>query len=171
MNYYTPELEEFHIGFEYEAYEEGYEYKVKLVKEQPEIELQVLSEPVQVVGWVKHTYQLDDFITLIDGEISTYVPEVRVKYLDEQDIKDLGWKIVGDSPSPFTGKSLMTYKIVNEVGFNTGKDCYLVTTDTNQIEISIFEYSSYGGSESKLLFDIKNKSELKRLMKQLGIIT
>lgn len=169
MKYYQPELEEFHLGFEYEEYSQGYQYDVKLLTENPEVQLQILSEPQLTEGWVKRIYNQDDFIILEDGEISTYVPEVRVKHLDEQDIQDLGWKVAGESKSPFTDMIYTTFKITNEVGFNTGSDYYLVLTENNRIEITVFEYSSYGGDKGNLFFNIKNKSELRKLMKHLGI--
>lgn len=169
MKYYTPELEEFHVGFEYEEYSQGYQYDVKLLTEKPDIQLRILSEPELVTDWVKRVYKLDSFVTEIDGEISTYIPEVRVKYLDEQDIKDLGWELQGESPSPYTGRPLKTFKITKEIGFNTGSDYFLETTDSIKIMITIFEYSSYSGGKEEMSFTIKNKSELRKLMKQLGI--
>lgn len=151
MKYYQPELEEFHVGFEYEIFEDW--------DIQPE------------KTWHSQIYGSHGINPENMGYVSPNVlKDIRVKYLDEQDIKDLGWELQGETPSPYTGKPLKTFKITKQVGFNTGSDYYLETTDSNKIMITIFEYSSYGGGKEEMSFTIKNKSELKKLMKQLGII-
>lgn len=144
MKYYTPELEEFHVGFEYEFYHPS-------------------------KSWITCRFGEPDDWSLQDIQDEIEEQKVRVKYLDEQDIKDLGWELQGETPSPYTGKPIKTFKINNEIGFNTGSDYYLVLTENNRIEITVFEYSSYGGDKGNLFFTIKNKSELRKLMKQLGI--
>ena len=60
--YYTPELEEFHIGFEYEWLNENNE-------------------------WIKETSPTE--ITIKDFNKQTY--GLRVKYLNKEDIESLGW--------------------------------------------------------------------------------
>ena len=147
MKYYTPELEEFFPGFEYEEYSQGYTYDVKLLSS---TELQVLSEPVQTTEWIKRVYELQNFVTIIDGELSEYIPKVRVKYLDEQDIKDLGFESV------WLEGDVQTFS----------KNNIIVSWWINSTHIRINYTTEWQ------LFDgqIKNKNELRKLMKQLGII-
>lgn len=146
MRYYTPELEEFFPGFEYEEYSQGYTYDVKLLSS---TELQVLSEPVQTTEWIKRVYELQDFVTIIDGELSEYIPKVRVKYLDEQDIKDLGWQQYENYPTQYYLKdSDFTWTLVDF------EDFINIETSSRHVNFNV---------------TIKNKSELKKLMKQLGI--
>lgn len=147
MKYYQPELEEFHVGFEYEFKHSDY----------PECD------------WIKYNspefnWELED-CPFGKSDLSEY----RVKYLDEQDIKDLGWKEIGSSKSPFTKMIYTTFEILKEVGFNTGTGYHLVKMENHKVKISMFEYSSYGATSEGITLFCKNKSELKRLMKQLGI--
>ena len=69
-NYYTPSLEEFHIGFEFEtSYLEDYD------------------------TWKKVTLEFDDFgFYTSTWEVDSNPTEFRVKYLDKEDIESLGWK-------------------------------------------------------------------------------
>lgn len=100
--YYTPNLEEFHVGFEYEVYDYVWSYSVQLFKRDQYV---VVSEPTPGKKWIKHTYERNQFIDP-DGEykIIDYLPDyledekIRVKYLDQQDIEELGW---GDYEPPY----------------------------------------------------------------------
>lgn len=171
MKYYTPELEEFHVGFEYEEYNQGYQYDVKLLTENPDIQLQILSEPELVTDWVKCVYELDNFISLIDGEISTYIPEVRVKYLDEQDIKDLGWEFTSTNGMVmwFHGKEEWFGKEIP--GSPLYKYwSYTLTFDSKYQSVKIECGTNNGDTDTFFEGIIKNKSELRKLMTQLGIL-
>ena len=149
--YYTPTIEEFHVGFEYEILENWDTY----------IES----------SWWPQVYGRNGSNPERLGFVSeSTLGNTRVKFLDEQDIKELGWLLQGETPSPFTGRLLKTFKITKVVGFNTGSDYYLETTDSSKIRITLFEYSSYGGGKGEVEVLVKNKSELKKLMSQLGIV-
>lgn len=68
--YYTPTIEEFHVGFEYER-------------------LWLHIEPPM---WGKETFYLNDsHIKLMQYSLSDIEPLARVKYLDQSDIESLGW--------------------------------------------------------------------------------
>ena len=70
--YYTPEIEEFHVGFmfeEYTTFDEGTYRKRK------------------IVGW------RDRYFNNLTHDIRN--KRVRVKYLDRKDIEELGWEYVG----------------------------------------------------------------------------
>ena len=144
--YYTPELEEFHVGFEFE-YNKGGD------------------------NWVKHTSGNHDFrdgiidVGVGETDDALYNPfhmgiserEFRVKHLDREDIESLGW-VSGES---------------------YGMSCYL-RTDENGVAIidgyqldfhswELVEIYQESTSDLKFSGTIKNKSELKKLLKQLGI--
>lgn len=142
--YYTPEIEEFHIDFEYEYYNE---YSNQ---------------------WVEHICDLDDFgkdeMGPYDNEstvlpIESYEGRIRVKYLDQQDIKDLGWCFVKKIHSV---PSLYTFQ---------NKHFHLdVTFGNNRTLVKIYTECNYGDEYVFFRGYIKNKSELRKIMKQVGII-
>jgi len=75
--YYTPEIEEFHVGFEYEIFED----------------FDTLPERV----WHKQVYGKNgtdpeqmDYVTPIQSMMSKF----RVKFLDQEDIENCGWEPV-----------------------------------------------------------------------------
>ena len=129
--YYTPEISEFHVGFEYEYYNEyhrpdGIWEKVGLN---------------EFDDWFVHNFEIE---------------KSRVKYLDKQDIEDLGFKEDENNSTP-DRLNLELYKN----GFTIGVVLYNVT------ELIIYKYT---GKEDVLFRGtIKNKSELKKLLKQIGI--
>lgn len=93
--YYTPDISEFHVGFEYEVFDSKYEYKVEKLSE---TKLKVLSDPITTTGWFKEAYEIDSFLYVEDSsDIKSNIPsyiendKVRVKYLDREDIESLGF--------------------------------------------------------------------------------
>lgn len=111
--YYTPEIEEFHIGFEYEQED--------------------INEGGSSLSWYKHTIGEGKDIDTLDRSEELGL-SYRVKYLDREDIESL------DLPSYI--------KITNILN--------------NLWEIIGTNARIFRG-------EIKNKSELKKLLKQLGI--
>ena len=148
--YYTPTIEEFYVGFEFEYLsgidEEGEDWSTRIFDQ---------------------LYENYDFPILDVGE--KLDDSFRVKYLDQSDIESLGWKLEYTKNSPFTGKDLNTYKVTKEYGFNTGTTYTLEQLDNNFYLIKSETYSSYGSEVYRMSFTILNKSELKKLMQQLGI--
>lgn len=66
MNYYTPDISEFHVGFEYE-------------------------HGAGKNDWFKTVFDMDDSLDEINVKLQ--LPDViRIKYLDEDDILSLGFK-------------------------------------------------------------------------------
>ena len=130
--HYTPTLDEFHIGFEFEyrTLERG-----KVVWEKT----------------VCDNYNFDsESWVVINKENLEYR---RVKFLDREDIESLGWKFNYQYPG------------LNELNFDL-KDLEL-DYDFNSHYLRIcFEGN---GDVTRFSGTIKNKSELKRLMVQLGI--
>ena len=152
LKYYTPEIEEFHVGFECE-------WQCKIREE----------------TWNKQVFDMDLIGIAYDAyehsdEDEPYSEQFRVKFLDSADIESLGWKLLETKKSDFTGKNLSTYKINIEVGFNTGEDYLLIKEDgNNNITIKINSYGSWATSSCEMKFTIKNINELKKLMQMLNI--
>lgn len=159
--YYTPELEEFHVGFEYEAYEIGYTYDVELIEEQPAV-LQILGNPIQSAAWVKKEYSLLDFSSVIDGELDAYIPEVRVKYLDIEDIESLGWKLSHEQNSQNPKGFYFTY-VFRKSGM------YLDFYPNRKDKITVHNGGHYEDYNCLFTGQVKNKSELKKLLKMIGV--
>ena len=111
--YYTPEIEEFHVGFEY----------------------RLKGEEVVRMLTTNCT---------VDTELS------EVKYLDKEDIGSLGFVFKG-------GDTHLTYHYGG----------YAITHTPSNNKINIYYYD---GSEFVNAITIKNKSELKKLLKMLGIL-
>jgi len=116
--YYTPSIEEFHVGFEYES----------------------TTSPTKEDWYKAVINNVDDLY-----DVFSY-SNARVKHLDREDIESLGWA-VGRLPwQYFDGIHNLVYLKNNKYSINHIAD-----------EVCLF----YG--------TIKNKSELKVLLKQLGI--
>jgi hypothetical protein len=122
--YYTPTIEEFHIGFEYETED--------------------LHDDLYKMVWKPQVYEGEEMRTYLTKEIED--KEIRVKYLDKEDIESLEFKYNEE------------YDCYN----STNKEGYCIEFLSDEIQITYY---------GDLLFIgiIKNKSELKKLMKQLGI--
>ena len=146
--YYTPTLKEFHIGFQYEWFNEDKEW-VKV--ESP--------EEITPEGYDEQTYGL------------------RVKYLDTDDIESLGFIKRGKTWAGYVdyeytefidGK--VPYYLRASIHVPLMDDMYkiilhrILEEDTN-----IDKAISQGESEVMFRGRIKNKSELKFLMSQVGI--
>lgn len=123
--YYTPKIEEFHVGFEYQ-----YKNKNK---------------------WLKTIFQ--------DGRSVEYHEEQRVKYLDKEDIRDLGWLLMKED------------KEIDYYSFKKDKNELIINFLDSYfgITVTIFYYIN-NNTRYSFSTPIKNKSELKKLMKQLNII-
>ncbi len=134
--YYTPKLEEFHIGFEYEIKENNGYRKIIFDGYTPLIEKSFCGD-------------YGDWYDSLEEDIKIGI--IRVKYLDKEDVESLGWIknhlqldnefILRDNQNRLWG--LVIYKegninLINNKGY---------FTDVN----------------------IKNKSELNKLMEQLNI--
>lgn len=134
--YYTPEIEEFHVGFEYE-----YLHGTK--------------------GWIDCRFgEPDDWsLSQLDEEIGLLL--IRVNYLDREDIESLGWKVVSHSVY-IEGEKVIPTEGIIEYGFNQRYILTDILEEFNQYEIKALSGDIFRGA-------IKSKSELIKLMKQLGI--
>lgn len=142
--YYIPTVEEFYIGFEHEIL-----YKGKF-------------EPLTVTSW-------PDFE---DIHYALNLDSVRVKYLDREDIESLGFKFkesaksLNDTSSHFFD----IYTLANDIQLSH-YNWYTGSSDTDYIEHRGVRIIYLPDNVDMVMFrgNIKNKSELVKLLKQLGI--
>ena len=142
--YYTPEIEEFHVGFEFELltdivkYDKQWRFKVK------------------DKDWTARTFTKSDFSRGKGWETYEDLNEswIRVKCFDKEDIESLGWKCIGE----------LEYEFYSTPRYATWK---------LKIYIDKLSITFYHPDDSKggLWFfgTIKNKSEFKQVLKMLGI--
>ena len=122
--YYTPSIEEFHVGFEYE-------YDGKCV------------------------FRIGMSISFMDYLISN--GKIRVKYLDQEDIESLGF----DLDSTVEQESFYV-----KGNFMKGDEYRLIYRDEERTtEI----HSTNDNNPNSFFGIIKNKSELKKILKQIGV--
>lgn len=135
--YYTPTLEEFHVGFRYE-------FTINL------------HHPAEYV-WEDMELG-DNELTNIQFHIER--GEIRVKYLDQDDLEELGWEL-----DQCTGKDGCQYYITR--GFDTIASLVVGSRELSYIGehcilIDAFKRGSFEGS-------CKNYNEMKKLMQMLNI--
>ena len=152
--YYTPSIEEFHVGFEYE-----------------------IEEPDG--SYTKQELTVRDSLEFIDDHSS----EFRVKYLDIDDIESLGFNTrlepnlsLGgyDKDASFLFKKTISSLFPQSVGLN---ELYLIYKGPACRSLIYLTRSRFVGvDEGKILPEvhlfngyIKNKTELQRILIQLGV--
>ena len=135
--YYTPSLEEFHIGFEYEYL--------------------VMREGSY---WGGAVLEESDFIPHDNGDFNECFPfnrkleDFRVKYLDKEDIESLGFKPSEEYSNTYT----ITHK------------CILHLLENYKIEIYRGDQIIYHDTEYLYQGTCKNKSKLKSILKDVGVL-
>jgi hypothetical protein len=134
--YYTPEIEEFHVGFEYEELDPDYQGQSDGKQWKPrKLSKEGLIDTL--IHW-KHIWDL-----------------VRVKYLDREDIESLGFELLKEDVN---GKAFI----------HKDNDELQIWWSINDI-IDIDNGQTYEDCITYFKGTIKNKSELKRILKQIGI--
>ena len=139
--YYTPEIEEFYVGFEYESRIAGYD------DEWTEETIYAMFRD----GWESN---IDDVLAMYkDGG-----DKFRVKHLDSSDIESLGFKL-----DPI--RSYLNYRNCFSLLIN---ELYGLSLDHIYNENKIILRGHKVDYPTKTLFEgiIKNLSELKKLLKQ-----
>lgn len=140
-DYYTPTIEEFHVGFESEIF------------------------APEVVQWGRYVWKFDDdpvyFRKLSDEEAH------RVKYLDKEDIESLGFEVEEETNNGHTW--LLNFKVLDkeyEWDYDT-----VASYNINNKTLTIDNGNRWPDEYECLVTDIKikNKSELKKILNQLGI--
>jgi hypothetical protein len=167
QKHYTPALEEFHIGFKFEYLASG----GKLLKDHPD-NWERWERSVVDKDWFDRI--LEDFeendVGLMDTE---EVIKYRVKYLDQQDIEELGW-IPDEKGSQFTfvGRE-------DEI-WGDCADCIrhkftlTLSTQPGVIRLKRHDNGGFMGMVDHLAYSLdmvgcRNYNELERLMKTFRI--
>jgi hypothetical protein len=131
--YYTPEIEEIHPGFICEVLESNSQ------------------------KWEEFKISPHEILKIQKGGIEN----VRVKYLDREDIEGEGWEVVDKT----THKIKCDYK---NLTLHRNDEDYLFVDSYGNNVFRIHnggEYDTYDGLELK----INNLSEFRRILKQIGV--
>lgn len=143
--YYTPEIEEFHAGFEYEYFTKNW-----------------VNNKYQLT-WCKLKFNKDEDFNVSIDDTAYFIEtnQIRVKYLDDEDVISLGFNQI-------------THDCFNlDVPLYRGREKQEVRLIIRQtVLIYLAQDEKYKDTDTTNLFTgtIKNKSELKRLLKQLQIL-
>jgi len=138
--YYTPTLEEFHVGFEFEILERNTNAWIRLTFN----EYSSLSDVYTTTGHNKFSA-----IEAIKNN------NLRVKCLDKEDIESLGFVLEVVPCGEDTEFDELGIRKINETAYYGS---FYTKEITQNIEIC------------RIIFTIKNKSELKKLLQQIQII-
>lgn len=85
--YYTPKIEEFHVGFEYQYAKNFMDGTVKT------------KEEFDNATWIDETLIVNNALPYIERALngtnaSSGFCGIRVKYLDQEDLDELGWEVI-----------------------------------------------------------------------------
>lgn len=159
--YYTPELESFHIGFEYEFH--GMTTGGLVIMDMKEGTVEEVSKPTHKV-WSKETLTLDfldnGYRSLSDIQRLIESDQIRVKYLDQEDIEELGFTYQG---SDMMGGKHFEKRVEKYINHDT-----ILRLIQIQGRVQIVTQHEGGPDDNGYtVFNglIKNKSELKRILK------
>lgn len=135
--YYTPEIEEFYVGFVFEVHEEHWQKMI-----------------------VNEHLQLSAIKSQIDKKV------IRVKHLDEEDLKRLTF-----NPTIDNEEIELSFQSKRFIGGPSAGDDYRIIVLHSVKNQSTWIYKNYNSGGETDLFKgvIKNISELKKLLKQLEI--
>lgn len=172
--YYTPKIEEFHVGFEYESYEMYYRAGDEWDTGTPMwIKRTVLDVNQEQYTGEGHKYKAIYHVS-INNKYETMVEwnkNIRVKYLDMEDLAELGFELIHFGLVGMDGKKDID---AAQFLFNNGR--YFVhlelTRFSSWIVLRIDTSVSESGVQTNIVHSItiNNKSELKVLMQQLNIL-
>lgn len=132
--YYTPSIEEFHVGFEYEIH----------------------NDPRTDDGWDKEVVESRDWNKMYCIKEDNDV-DYRVKYLDKEDIVSLGFELTQNLADDFE----FEWHIRNEIGQYIGifTDEYDLSKETN---IELFDIHFKIKNKSELIVLLKQLGLLKK---------
>ena len=145
MKYYTPTIEEFHVGFRYE-----------LVKQN---EAHYYPDPPSKWHRFSHNIKSISFSKL---DMEVRMDRVRVKYLDQQDIEELGWEWAPDGKLAY-GDWMDVYYL------HKGQETYRLTYINEKRSVRIVHKESVDTSSVLFFGKVKNFNELEKIMKMLEI--
>ena len=148
--YYTPELSEFRVGFEYEFRHRDY----------------------KDMGWKKYStpnFNYEEEDSFIDRKD---LSEFRVKCLDGEDVEELGWELEGSLYKDACHLDSPIYKMVNNGTYlliNNPFGTGVTIKVPNLYRDGSGNYDGYSILVSRM--KIRNKTELRDVMRMLGIET
>lgn len=143
--YYNPQLSEFHTGFEFEAYNDNDWFFEE-------------SGP----GWKKINLNVSGYATFNLWALSQAIIDfkVRVKYLDKEDIKSLGGINIQEDTYEFPFKDPRGYNDKLHIITRGKLKWVLICVGNNE--------TPYSDWDTVFAGEIKNKSELIRVLKMIG---
>ena len=137
--YYTPDISEFYVGFEYERFIPR-------------------ANATEEECWENIKMSIN-YLTLDEIDDEIIENEIRVKYLDQEDIESFG----------FT-KDFIRTKSTTTLGYELNNKCCLFWKNYKSDNSSIVIHELINNGDCIFNGIIKNKSELKKLLQQLNII-
>jgi hypothetical protein len=150
MKYYTPDIGEFHVGFEFE-YED----------------IIASGASDYFKGTILDSKEVGDvFYNLIEHGM-----DVRVKYLDREDIESMGFKFVGRAACDWYEMEGRWEDGFCSYGYWTKiRLMHCHGEEESGIRIMVFEHSFEEKETTLFQGQIKNKTELKKLLIQLRLV-
>ena len=161
--FYVPSIEEFHVGFEYER-NDGAQWAKKTSDIYDLMDVHTMLNKQKLGELAKDCETYEDFVektgTILPKGLTLksiklnpniYSERIRVKHLNQEDIESLGETVYKDGKIYFSNNELPPLAIT----FNGGVSSII-------IEGIISKCVLFMGT-------IKNKSELKRILKQIGV--
>jgi hypothetical protein len=171
--YYTPTIDEFHVGFTYERNDGNDWYPVvSNIVDMMDVQTMLSKANLQKIAITckdekeflaktgAHALPIGMTLKTILNNPITFCDRIRVKYLDREDIESLGFRREFDKFRPvdiFCGHLPNDSEAISHVSYNF--DSKILFIQNNQ----------YEDNSTIFLGAIKNKSELKKLMQQLNI--
>ncbi len=132
--YYTPDISEFNTDLEFELLNN----------------INIFHIPTLEIGkWVNCKMEFGILGDILNIQKLILDKQIRVKFLDREDIESLGWNFVGDKDNNrfhFNDEDIDKSVLIHETG--------VISVSTRRTR-----FSGY----------LKNKSELKKIMVQLGV--
>ena len=161
--YYTPTIEEFHVGFEFESYADhcgdamsGY-YEGDCKDWSGEIFYNLHRSDFEGNGGMT-IWSMKGLAEAIKDE------DIQVKYLDVADIESLGFKLTGRSNTEDNVRgayfNAVDKNCAYELKYSFGDKPYWLEQGPQVI--------IQAGGVPRLNAKVKNKSELKKVLKQIG---
>jgi len=158
--YYTPSIEEFHVGFEFEALNDADWYWTE-----------------STTGWKAVTLNIYNNLSpfgFINLEGAIQKEWIRVKFLDKEDLESLGWK--PEHIPHYSAENEFIYGFCIYVDEKVSYSLHALP-EVRENVLVIYKstiYNEHSGNRKQnniFVGTIKNKSELKRLMGWLRIKT
>jgi len=145
--FYTPNLEEFHVGFEYDALDGFLDGTLKSTSD------------YRNSKWNKNIVTNLNDLPFIDRALTGMNAEnglkgITVKNLDRDDIEDLGWSLNQSTPD-----GSKCYKLLD----------YILYFLPKLKRVCLKKFNEEGNTDVLFYGNLKNKSELRKLMQQIGI--